>query len=210
LSQVKKVASKREQKKVDKRERIRKAAWQLFTTRGFAATTTKEVAERAGIATGTLFLYAKDKRDLLFLVFHDRLRETIDARFAGMPRGKPLLEQWMHVFRGLFALYGAEPEIAAEFLRAFPGGSGPNTDALNALTFAFMHRMAGLVREAQARGEVASDVEPLQAATNVFALYYGALVAWLLGFSSLEAALEPGLRRALALQLRGLEPRRQA
>jgi AcrR family transcriptional regulator len=199
--------SRREEKKLDKRERIRAAAWELFTRRGYEGTTTKQVAERAGIATGTLFLYAKDKRDLLMLVFHDRLRDVVDARLGSVPRGKPLLDQWMHVFGGLYAMYGEHPALSAEFLRAFPGGSGPNTEALHALTFAFMHRMGALAREAQARGEIARDLEPLDIASNVFALYYGSLMAWLLGYATLEAALEPGLRRALTLQIRGLEPR---
>src|SRR5262245_44638568 len=58
----------RARKKRDKLERLRAAAWELFATKGFDATTTREIAERAGVATGTLFLYAKDKPDLLFLV----------------------------------------------------------------------------------------------------------------------------------------------
>src|SRR5689334_15739514 len=95
---------RREQAKLDKRERIKAAAWELFTRDGYEATTTKQVAERADVAAGTLFLYASDKRDLLCLVMHDRLVETVDARFATMPRGGPLIEQLMHVFRGLFRM----------------------------------------------------------------------------------------------------------
>src|SRR6185503_10345371 len=68
---------RREQNKLEKRERVRRAAWDLFTTKGFDATTTKDVAERADIATGTLFLYASDKKDLLFLVMHDRLERAV-------------------------------------------------------------------------------------------------------------------------------------
>src|SRR4051812_33649121 len=56
---------RREQSKVDKRARIQRAAWDLFTTVGYEETTTREVAERADVAVGTLFLYAEDKRDLL-------------------------------------------------------------------------------------------------------------------------------------------------
>src|SRR5690348_2549407 len=68
--------------KLDKRERIRQAATELFLERGYDAATTKEIAERAGIATGTLFLYARDKADLLCLVMHDRLAERVDAGVA--------------------------------------------------------------------------------------------------------------------------------
>ena len=71
----------RARQKRDKLERLRAAAWELFTSKGFDETTTREIAERAGVATGTLFLYAKDKPDLLFLVFEHRLAETVDDAF---------------------------------------------------------------------------------------------------------------------------------
>lgn len=199
------VMSLRLQHKLDKRERLRRAAFELFTERGFDATTTKAVAERAGVATGTVFLYAKDKADLLFLVMHDRLASTVDDRFATLPKG-PLLDRLMHVFAGIFAMYGEHPAIAIAFVRELPGAKGTNADQVNALTFAFLHRIAGLVREAQDQGELAPSIEPLRAATNVFTLYFGALLGWISGFTTLEAALEPGLRSSLALQIRGLLP----
>src|SRR4051812_16260209 len=62
---------RREQNRLDKRARIQRAGWELFTTVGYDETTTREVAERADVAVGTLFLYAEDKRDLLCLVMHD-------------------------------------------------------------------------------------------------------------------------------------------
>jgi AcrR family transcriptional regulator len=200
-------ASRREQQKLDKRERIRAAAWELFTTAGFDETTTKAVAARADVAAGTLFLYARDKEDLLCLVMHDRLAATVEARFATLPRGAPLMDQLLHVFRGLFQMYAEHPGVAAAFIRHFPGADGPNGREVSALTFAFLHRLAQLVRDAQGRGEVAPSVEPMQAAANVFWLYFGALVSWIGGFSTPEAALDPGLRGALALQIRGFESR---
>jgi AcrR family transcriptional regulator len=197
---------RREQQKLDKRGRIRDAAWELFTTVGYDATTTKEVAARADVASGTLFLYASDKTDLLCLVMYDRIEAVVDARFETMPRSAPLLDQLMHVFRGLFQMYGEQPGVAKAFIHRFPGATGPNGQKVNALTFAFLHRVAQLVHDKQARGELAADIEPLQAATNIFALYYGALVSWLTGFTGIESSLDPGLKNALALQIRGLLP----
>lgn len=199
-------ASRREQQKLDKRERIRDAAWELFTTAGYDETTTKQVAARADVATGTLFLYARDKRDLLCLVMHDRLDAAVDAGFRTLPRPAPLLDQLMHLFRRLFDMYGEQPGVAAAFVRHFPGADGPNGQQVNAMTFKFLYLVAQLVQEQQARGEVGADVEPLRAALNVFALYYGALMSWISGYVALDAALEPGLRSALALQIRGFRP----
>lgn len=194
----------REKQMLDKRERIRAAAWHLFSTEGFESTTTKAIAERAGVATGTLFLYASDKDDLLFLVMNRRISDAVEAGFATLPRG-PLLEQLMHLFGELFAMYRDHPEVAKHFVRAFPGASGPNAQEMNAITFAFLHRVAELVRAAQTQGEAARDVAPEQLAQNVFAMYYFALLSWVGGYATIETALDPGLKGALALQLRALK-----
>lgn len=194
-------------KKLDKRERIRAAAFELFIEKGYEKTTTKEVARRAGVATGTLFLYAKDKPDLLFLVIHERLREISERQLDTVPRPAPLIDQLMHVFRGIFGMYAEHPEVARAFIKALPGADGPNAQAVNALTFAFLARIAALIAEGQASGAIAPDIEPMLAAGNIFFLYFGALLGWLGGFADLETALDPGLRRALELQIRGLLPR---
>ncbi|WP_437335112.1 TetR/AcrR family transcriptional regulator [Sorangium sp. So ce394] len=194
----------RAQQKLDTRRRIRDAAWALFTELGYDGTTTKAVAERAEVAAGTVFVHARDKADLLMMVMHDRLAAAVDAAFETLPRKDPLLPQLLHVFQQLFAMYGEQPLVSQAFVKAFPGASGPNGERLNALTFAFLHRIAGLVRDAQARGEVDGDIDPLAAAHNIFALYFAALLSWLSGFATLGAALDPVLKNSLALQYRGL------
>ena len=192
--------------KQDKRERIRQAAWELFCSDGYDGTTTRAVAARARVAVGTVFLYAPDKVDLLFLVMHDRLAATVDEAFGSLPRKAPVLDQWMHLFGKLFRMYGEQPGVSAAFVRAVPGAQGPNADRVNALTFAFIHRVASLLVEAQQRHEVATEIAPLMAAQNVFFLYFGSLTVWLSGMTTLDGALEMHLRPSLALFIRGLRP----
>jgi len=57
---------KRQRNKVDKLLRIKAAARHLFVSRGYDDTTTREIALRAGVGMGTVFIYAANKRDLLF------------------------------------------------------------------------------------------------------------------------------------------------
>lgn len=59
---------RRERNKLDKLHRITTAAAELFADRGVDDVTTQEIADRADIGTGTLFLYAKTKGELLLLV----------------------------------------------------------------------------------------------------------------------------------------------
>src|SRR5262245_52786662 len=51
--------------KAETRQRILDAAQQLFAVGGFATSTTRDIADRAGIATGTLFNYFTSKEAAL-------------------------------------------------------------------------------------------------------------------------------------------------
>ena len=57
--------NRRERRKEQTVRRIEKAAWTLFTTRGYEATSTRDIADAADIAAGTLFNYFPEKRSLL-------------------------------------------------------------------------------------------------------------------------------------------------
>jgi TetR/AcrR family fatty acid metabolism transcriptional regulator len=69
----------------NKRERIIAAAARFFGERGYHSTTTAEVAEAAGVAAGTIYIYFSSKEDLLVAVFEEflerhmaRLREGVE------------------------------------------------------------------------------------------------------------------------------------
>lgn len=59
---------RRERQKQDKLARITAAASELFAKHGVEEVTTQQIADAADIGTGTLFLYAKTKGELLLLV----------------------------------------------------------------------------------------------------------------------------------------------
>jgi AcrR family transcriptional regulator len=50
----------------DARGRLLRASMELFTERGYEATTTAQIAERAGLTRTTLFRLFPDKREILF------------------------------------------------------------------------------------------------------------------------------------------------
>lgn len=50
--------------KLKKQAALMKSAYELFTTKGFSSTTIMDIAQRAGVAKGTFYLYFKDKVDI--------------------------------------------------------------------------------------------------------------------------------------------------
>ncbi|KRE24951.1 TetR/AcrR family transcriptional regulator [Agromyces sp. Soil535] len=73
---------RRERAKQHKRERIMAAARELFAKRGVGGVTTQEVADRADVAIGTLYLYATTKAELLIMVQNQKFAAAIDTGLA--------------------------------------------------------------------------------------------------------------------------------
>lgn len=200
---------RRERNKQAKRLRIKEAAWELFRQKGFEATTTREVAERADIAAGTLFLYARDKRDLLLLVFHDELARTVEEAFSSLPQEGGLIERLVHIFGRFFRLYAENRSLGRAFLKELLFGEGARREEMVALTAATQGKIAEQIEHAKARGEVARDIPSDSAAANCFALYLAVLSVWLGDWGGPTPAPEQMLRSSLELQLRGFLPRDQ-
>ncbi|MBX9870639.1 MAG: TetR/AcrR family transcriptional regulator [Burkholderiaceae bacterium] len=69
---------RRERRKEARPGELLAAALELFVEKGYAATRSEEVARRAGVSKGTLFLYFASKEELFKAV----VRENIAGRFA--------------------------------------------------------------------------------------------------------------------------------
>src|SRR5262245_61671615 len=109
------------------------AALELFVEKGFAATRAEEVAQRAGVSKGTLYLYYPSKEELLKAVIREHLSSRIAAGAAAADKHRgpvaDLLREvfsrwWLEVFdsptSGVFKLVITEvrnfPEIAAFYV----------------------------------------------------------------------------------------------
>lgn len=65
-----------QQRSIEKKERIIRAAYELFSEKGYYSTVTSDIAKRAGVSTGIVYGYFSDKRDILFYVLKIYIRET--------------------------------------------------------------------------------------------------------------------------------------
>src|SRR5688572_4456660 len=72
----------RQRRKEARPQELLDAALELFVEKGFSATRAEEVALRAGVSKGTLYLYYPSKEDLLKAVIEQRLSSEIAAGAA--------------------------------------------------------------------------------------------------------------------------------
>ena len=186
------------------RRRIARAAAELFHQHGFNATTTEQIAERADVAKGTLFLYAKTKARLLLLVYEAEIEDAVAAALRDLQPDAPIVNTLVALFGRFFQMYERDTDLARRFVqelvRARPDADGQ----VISTTAAFLGRLAALIQGWQASGRVAADVDAFLAARTTFALYYAALLGWLSGQIPSAEARDDLLASSFALHWRGL------
>ncbi len=108
-----------------KRGAITDAARTLFTTKGYETTTMAEVARHAGVGVGTVYLYFKNKSDLLYAIKSDWdlefLRFMADPEIQAIPhhlRARPFIEAAFALCEQhteMVQLMGMQPEHIGEW-----------------------------------------------------------------------------------------------
>ena len=99
MSLASKTLGRRERNKQDKLDRITAAASELFSVHGVDDVTTQQIADKADIGTGTLFLYAKTKGELLLLVQNSTYADALERGRAAAEKSPAVLDAVMAIVR---------------------------------------------------------------------------------------------------------------
>jgi len=193
---------RRERNKLEKLARIKKAARDLFSRQGVEATTIREIAAAADIGLGTMFLYAASKEDLLVMIFREEIGYAIGRAFATVPSGA-LRDQVEHVFAAIITHHRRNPNLGNVFAKEMPFIAG-SRHAIGEFMADLYARLAVLIDEAKARGELRRDIPPTTLARNLFAIFFQHLQFWLAHRTSSPEFDRIQLTASLELQLMGL------
>lgn len=194
----------RERNKLDKLRRIKKAARELFIARGFDDATVREIAAHADVAMGTVFLYADNKRDLLFLIANDELEAITQKAIAGFRPDNAVLANLMRVFRSHYEFFGEQPELSRFKLREMMFyDSGKQAKRFQATRERLVGLLTSIIAAGQERGTIKRSEDAAFIGWLAFCIYQVEMRRWLV---SDTPELQKGLRRlekALKLFLSG-------
>jgi AcrR family transcriptional regulator len=143
-----------------RRQAILEAALAVFADEGFAAAKLDHVAERAGVAKGTIYLHFKDKQDL----FEQMVREAVSPVIGRLETLAQLPDLPADaVLKAMFALFRIEVlGTSRKALLRLVMTEGPRFPAIAE----FYHRevvsrgmtlMGGVLARAKARGELSAE-----------------------------------------------------
>ncbi|MGQ7296439.1 TetR/AcrR family transcriptional regulator [Quadrisphaera sp. KR29] len=184
-----------------------RATTELVGEVGYHHATTKAIAERAGVAEGTIYRHFPDKRALFAAAVMEGQREVaawmdaLPARAGSAPLADVLAEVFVQLSVLREQVIPLENAMAATPALAQPAGSGlPEPDRTAAdldpasLGEALAERggpplaLAEYLRAEQELGTLRADVDPAQTAVLLLAAFYGLQTSPLAGSAGLSAA----------------------
>jgi AcrR family transcriptional regulator len=152
----------------DRPREICAAALEVFAEKGFAAAKLDEIAKRAGVSKGTLYLYFKDKEELFRAVVRDTIAPNVEMlRAALIQTGLPFAEL-IRLFVAKFievtdrVPVGAVAKMVISESRNFPELAKVWHDEVVSKGIG---AVTALIEMAQARGEVRAGDARLHAFT---------------------------------------------
>jgi len=142
-----------------RRDAILEAALDEFSAKGFASARLEDVAKRAGIAKGTVYLYFADKETLFQELIRAKMVPVVGSIELALATGLPLraiIEQAIEIF--VREVYGTRRREVIRLLIS----EGPRFPAVAEFYYRevlsrLLKALRGMLRNAHERGELAGD-----------------------------------------------------
>ena len=162
-----------------KRERILEAAVRVFAAEGFYNAKVAQIAQEAGVADGTIYLYFKSKDDLLISLFEDRmeginanLRNALQASASAADKLRAVVRLHLELVeqnRHMAEVICVELRQSSKFIKEYA----------NPKFGEFLRLIAGALVEGQASGELRDDFDAPMVARAMFGALDELALAWL-------------------------------
>ena len=196
-------ANRRERQSLERRERLFRAALDLFARKGFAETTVEDITNAADLGKGTFFNYFPSKDHILLAFGEMQLGKLRAAADEARTKNEPT-----RVFlRSLGARMTQEPirnpSIIRILLQAFLSDT-PVRESMMDLQARVIAIHTEMIRLGQERGEIRNDLPPEVLAHVFRQTVFGTLLIWsLYGDGTLLTRIED----AFEVLWTGLAPR---
>ncbi len=186
-----------------KRDAILDAATRVFAERGFFAAQVADIADRAGVAAGTVYLYFRNKDDLLISMFDRAMRGAIEEGRALLTTVADPVARLRHFAELHLSRLGRDRQLAVVFQVELRH----STKFMAEFSTTRLREYLGLIRDTIALGQARGDFRADLSATLCAKLLFGALdemaTNWIL--SDRSDALEADAGAVVEVFLHGVQ-----
>ncbi len=196
--------NRRVRRSLELRERLFRAALDLFAKRGFAETTVEDITNAADVGKGTFFNYFPSK-DHILLAFAEMQLATLRLAVEEARQARePLIEFVRSLTVRMTAEPARNPDLIRGLLLAFLGSSEIR-QAMRDLHVEILDLHTQMVQIGQERGEIRDDLPAAEIALFFRQTIFGTLLIWSLYG---DDSLKPRLDSAFEIIWSGVSPHR--
>jgi len=192
----------RERKKQRQRLEIAQAALSLFREHGYDETRVRDIAAQVGISDATFFNYFPAKElvlDELALEQVELFRETIAHQLSAGVKSVP--ERIAETMRAAAAVVAADRDFQTVLYTR--SNLFHSSGVLKERTHEMYRVLRSLFELGQQRGELRGDIDAMQLAELLIAIYHFTTINWLIGWWNGREGLEPRMAAAMDVFLAG-------
>ncbi len=151
-----------------KHQRILQAAVKIFAEKGFYKAKISEIAREAGVADGTIYLYFKNKDDILIQLFEEEMDRMIESMRGELSRFEEPLEKLKAFVRRHLGVVEENPRLAEVIQVELRQSNKFVKNYTNRKFQEYLNLVEEIIREGQQRGVLRPDIEPSIAKRVIF------------------------------------------
>jgi TetR/AcrR family transcriptional regulator, fatty acid metabolism regulator protein len=141
-----------------KYHRILEAAVRIFARQGFRQSTISQIAREAGVADGTIYLYFKNKDDILVHFFSFKAKQVFDRFREAVARGADSLEKLRNLVRVHLGEFQRDPDMAIVYHVETHQISRLAEEQIRAMGKMYHDIISDIVEEGQQEGLIRRDL----------------------------------------------------
>jgi len=187
----------------DKRERISDAAIAVFAEKGYHAARVSDVAKEAGVADGTIYLYFRNKEDLLLSIFEEKMGMLIGLLLAELEGVDSPLDKMRIFSRQHLSRLRTYPLIAQVFQVEIRQSHKFLREYRPEKFLDYLNVFGDAVKEAQAMGLIRDDIDPYIAKWSFFGSLDELAIQWVLSRNRERFDLDAAAEQVVDTFLRG-------
>ena len=151
---------------------IQEATMRVIARKGMAAATVQEIADEAGVAKGTIYLYFRDRDELVEKTFEGAIAQLMEQIDAVLEQDEPFDAKIRAIIGAQLSFFSANREFFRLYLSLRLAEGGPATRQRRQKQHCHpqyrvrAQRLAGVLSEAMKRGEI-REVDPFRLAVFI-------------------------------------------
>jgi TetR/AcrR family fatty acid metabolism transcriptional regulator len=190
--------------RTDKRVLITDAAVEVFAEKGFHQARVSDIAQRAGVADGTIYLYFKNKEDLLLSIFEEKMDMLLNRLGDALTGATDPVDRvrrfaafhfdQVRTHRSVAEVLQIELRLSNKFLKEY------RPEKL----WAYLGVFGQIVREGQAAGVFRADADPFLMSWAFFGAMDEVAMQWVLSRKANRFPLEDAATQIADVFVRGM------